>query len=234
MDYSLPGSSVHGISQARILVFISFRGTSTSFLTQGSNPCQNSCIGRRVFCVVFFFLPLSHWRHYILLKQNRTRCWRRRGCGSNPSPTLWCYVSFSIFQIKNKGLRPYYFYLFNRAWRKTLPALAWCTECVWQAGWPWTSHASLLSLISSYVKWGNARDSELFSFLPILGHLPSVICFPVRLFTASLQRVSATQVLHHWGLLTWALGTGAWDRTTMGIGWAWKPWFWSLWSGGGW
>ena len=120
MDYSLPGSSVHGISQTRILVFISFRGTSTSFLTQGSNPCQNSCIGRRVF--FFFFLPLSHQRHYILLKQNRTRCWRRRGCGSNSSPTLWRYVSFSIFQIKNKGLRPYYFYLFNRAWRKTLPA----------------------------------------------------------------------------------------------------------------
>ena len=93
--------------------------------------------------------------------------------------------------------------------RHCLP-LTWCTERVWQAGWPWTSHASLLSLISSYVKWGNARDSELFSFLPILGHLPSVICFPVRLFTASLQRVSATQVLHHWGLLTSALGTGAW------------------------
>ena len=74
------------------------------------------------FFFFFFFLPLSHQRHYILLKQNRTRCWRRRGCGSNSSLTLWRYVSFSIFQIKNKGLRPYYFYLFNRAWRKTLPA----------------------------------------------------------------------------------------------------------------
>ena len=42
MDYSPPGSSVHGISQARILECVAtafFSGSSRSFLLQGSNPC---------------------------------------------------------------------------------------------------------------------------------------------------------------------------------------------------
>ena len=46
MDYSWPGSSVHGISQARILewVAISFsRGSSQSW-----NQTQVSCIGRQI------------------------------------------------------------------------------------------------------------------------------------------------------------------------------------------
>ena len=115
--------------------------------------------------------------------------------------------------------------------RPCLP-LKWCPKCV--TGWLTLNKArfpSKLGLLK--LKWGNARDTELFSFLPILGHLPQLYA-SLSGYSQPFCRVSTTQVLHLWGLLTWALGTGAWDRTTLGIGWAWEPWFWSLWSGGGW
>ena len=38
MDCSPPGSSVHGILQARILVWVAMPSSSGIFLTQGSNP----------------------------------------------------------------------------------------------------------------------------------------------------------------------------------------------------
>ena len=38
IDYSLPGSSVHGISQARILVWGAIAFSRGIFPTQGSNP----------------------------------------------------------------------------------------------------------------------------------------------------------------------------------------------------
>ena len=38
MDCSLPGSSVHGISQARILERVAISFNQAIFLTQGSNP----------------------------------------------------------------------------------------------------------------------------------------------------------------------------------------------------
>ena len=38
MDYSLPGSSIHGISQARILEWVSISFSSGIFPTQGLNP----------------------------------------------------------------------------------------------------------------------------------------------------------------------------------------------------
>ena len=59
MDYSLPGSSVHGISQVRILeeVAISFsRGSSWP----RSNPISwVSCISRQIFFFFFFFCHRS-------------------------------------------------------------------------------------------------------------------------------------------------------------------------------
>ena len=39
MNCSLPGSSVHGISQARILEWAAISSSKGIFLTQGSNPC---------------------------------------------------------------------------------------------------------------------------------------------------------------------------------------------------
>ena len=39
MDYSPPGSSVHGILQARILEWVAISSCRGIFLTQGSNPC---------------------------------------------------------------------------------------------------------------------------------------------------------------------------------------------------
>ena len=38
-DWSLPGSSAHGISQARILEWVARALLQEIFLTQGSNPC---------------------------------------------------------------------------------------------------------------------------------------------------------------------------------------------------
>ena len=56
--------------------------------------------------------------------------------------------------------------------RPCLP-LKWCPKCV--TGWLTLNKAcfpSKLGLLK--LKWGNARDTELFSFLPILGHLPQL------------------------------------------------------------
>ena len=38
VDHSLPGSSVHGICQARILEWVAMPSSGGIFLTQGSNP----------------------------------------------------------------------------------------------------------------------------------------------------------------------------------------------------
>ena len=54
MDYSPPGSSVHGILQARIL-----EGVAIFFSRGSSRPSDRTCIsfiGRQIF----FFLPLSY------------------------------------------------------------------------------------------------------------------------------------------------------------------------------
>lgn len=124
---------------------------------------------------------------------------------SHPDITLSSPSSKSRMRAWGLTTSPY---LIGLGEKYCLP-LRWCVGCVWQAGWHWTSHSSPLGLVSSYVKWGNVSDSKLFSCLPVLGHVPSVTCLPGRLFTAFLQKVSATQVLHHWRLLTWALGAGA-------------------------
>jgi len=49
MDCSLPGSSVHGILQARILEWVAMASLQQIFQTQGSNPqTYVSCTGRQV------------------------------------------------------------------------------------------------------------------------------------------------------------------------------------------
>ena len=60
MDCSLPGYSVHGVSQARILEWfaISFSIVSGDFLTQRSNPHLLHC--RRSLTLQADFLPLNH------------------------------------------------------------------------------------------------------------------------------------------------------------------------------
>ena len=47
MDCSTPGSSVHGISQARILEWVAISFSGGIFLTRGPNP--HLCIGRRIY-----------------------------------------------------------------------------------------------------------------------------------------------------------------------------------------
>ena len=55
MDCSPPGSSVHGILQARILEWVAISFSSGIFLTQGLNPCLLRLLHWQVDS-----LPLSH------------------------------------------------------------------------------------------------------------------------------------------------------------------------------
>ena len=43
MDHNLPGSSVHGIFQARVLEWVAISFLQGIFLTQGSNPGLPHC-----------------------------------------------------------------------------------------------------------------------------------------------------------------------------------------------
>ena len=56
MDYSLPGSSVHGIFQARILEWVAISSSRGVFLTQGSNPSLLCLLHWR-----WILHLLSHW-----------------------------------------------------------------------------------------------------------------------------------------------------------------------------
>ena len=53
MECSPPGSSVHGISQAKILEWVATSSSRGIFLTQGSNPC--------LFCLRIGMRILYHW-----------------------------------------------------------------------------------------------------------------------------------------------------------------------------
>ena len=53
MECSPPGSSVHGISQAKILEWVATSSSRGFFLTQGSNPC--------FFCLRIGMRILYHW-----------------------------------------------------------------------------------------------------------------------------------------------------------------------------
>ena len=62
-DYSPPGSSIHGILQARILEWVAISSSGGSSPTQGSNPCLLCLLHQQVDS-----LPLSHLeRLYIFL-----------------------------------------------------------------------------------------------------------------------------------------------------------------------
>jgi len=51
MDHSPPGSSVHGVSQARILMRVAIS------ISRGSSPSRDQT---RIYCIAGRFLPLSH------------------------------------------------------------------------------------------------------------------------------------------------------------------------------
>ena len=59
LQSSPPGSSVHGISQARILEWVAIFSSRVSFPTQGSNPCL---LYWQADFFYFFFKPLNHLR----------------------------------------------------------------------------------------------------------------------------------------------------------------------------
>ena len=74
MDYSLPGSSVHGISQARIPEWLAIPFSRGIFPTQGSNHVSCvSCTGRQIpyhlatrEATFTFLLPLKYTGHLCL------------------------------------------------------------------------------------------------------------------------------------------------------------------------
>ena len=75
MDCSLPGSSVHGILQARILGVGSHTLLQGIFLTQGSNPClmgrfftigairEPQYIHKHIYSHIYIYLSLSTKMH---------------------------------------------------------------------------------------------------------------------------------------------------------------------------
>ena len=80
MDCSLPSSSVHGISQARILECVAISFFRGFFPTQGSNPCLSPALTRE------FFTTSTNWEAwwlynyvqtiplgYMLLKNDKSR-----------------------------------------------------------------------------------------------------------------------------------------------------------------
>ena len=73
MDYNLPGSSVHGIFQTRILVWVAISVSRGSFSTQGSNSYLLHWQANS--------LPLSHLGSAELMFLQTTRVlWRRKEC----------------------------------------------------------------------------------------------------------------------------------------------------------
>ena len=64
MDYSLPGSSVHGISQARILECIAISYPHELFLTQGLNPLSLAS------SALADSLPLCHLGRSLVIRDN--------------------------------------------------------------------------------------------------------------------------------------------------------------------
>ena len=89
MDYSPPGSSVHGIFKARILKWVAI-----SFSRESSRPTNQTCL---------FYLLLYHWRH---LKGRRAPSQMKPSCllarswahalveqaGCPRSPRWWCVM----------------------------------------------------------------------------------------------------------------------------------------------
>ena len=101
MDYSLPGSSIHGIFQARILQWVASALLQEIFPTQGLNPdllqwrqipyCL-SHLGNLEWlqiilkCLFFFFLNFTLFYFTILYWFCHTSTWIHHGCAHVPHP----------------------------------------------------------------------------------------------------------------------------------------------------
>ena len=111
MYYRPPGSSVHGIAQARILEWVAISSSKGSF--QPWDQTQVFCIGRRIF--FFFFKPLSslgslllYWPGLYGWVINMGFCWSY----SQPTLPLW--------QIRKTLIA----FMNNSHWTKQATALA--------------------------------------------------------------------------------------------------------------
>ena len=79
MDCSPPGSSVHGILQARILEWVSIpfsRGSSRK-------QTQFSCIAGRFFTVWAMWEVLLYAKHFAIIKNDNTSKWIGATCHNN-------------------------------------------------------------------------------------------------------------------------------------------------------
>ena len=87
MDYSLPGSSVHGIFQARVLEWVAISFSRVIFPTQGSNLGLPHC-RQTLYC-------LSHQRSPTLQYSSgfcHTLTWISHGCTCVPCPEPPSYL----------------------------------------------------------------------------------------------------------------------------------------------
>ena len=86
MDCSLPGSSVHGILQARILEWVAISFSRGSSRTQGSNSGLLHC-GQSVYHLSHQGIPFFICLYTVLISRSLCACQpgKKRGWGSNPS-----------------------------------------------------------------------------------------------------------------------------------------------------
>ena len=77
MDCSLPGSSVHSISQARILEWVAILPSRGSFQPRGQSHISSvSCIGRQILCHYATLPPSKLWEEPLQLPSNNLpRIW---------------------------------------------------------------------------------------------------------------------------------------------------------------
>ena len=103
MDCSLPGSSVLGIFQARILEWVAILSFSGIFLTKGSNPCLLYLLHCREIpynCLNYFSgtLPSSAELNQLCLVESKLV-----ETGWNHQPFNWACVSIRLVTSARRG-----------------------------------------------------------------------------------------------------------------------------------
>ena len=159
MDCSLPGSSVHGISQARIL------GVGCHFLlggifpTQGSNPCI--LLGRQIVYHQATLEALLAMEHHLTI-------WNHTSIHEDTTPLCCaplCRLRWDSSEVFTELLHISLFRLWN--WKAVFASVQHSTSQ--RIYWQWcgptdTSHSSVGSVHTPYRLVSRALDFLFFSF----------------------------------------------------------------------
>ena len=78
MDYSLPGSAIHGMSQARILQWVTISFSGESFKSR-----DQTCISHKQT----LFMTEPHWKHNGILLSHKKE-WNKAICNNMDGPIL--------------------------------------------------------------------------------------------------------------------------------------------------